>query len=98
PVLCGCVDQIEPSMAGAWGGSDAEERCGIGVARAVAKAAGTSAEWEVREVLQRAGVVDWYAFVASHVVANAGPYRGDVATFHARRHYRWVAPEDLPVP
>jgi hypothetical protein len=98
PVFCDLVDQIEPSVSGAWGGDSLEERFGIGVARVVAKAAGTEAEQPVRNVLLRAGVSDWGVFVATHVAPNAGPYAASVATFRSREHYRWVAPGDLPAP
>jgi hypothetical protein len=98
PVLCDCVDQIEPSLSGAWGGATTEERFAIGVARVAGKAAGTVAEHRVRDVLVRAGVVDWNLFVATSVVPNAGPYAASVATFRSRNHYRWVPPGDLPAP
>lgn len=97
-VFIDCVDQIEPSMSGAWGGTGAEERCGIGVARSVAKAAGTPAEVPIRDVLRQAGVSDWGEFVAEHVVAFGGPYVAEMATFHERDAYRWIRVPALPAP
>jgi hypothetical protein len=98
PVLCDCVDQIEPSLAGAWGGSGAEERFGIGVARSVGKASGTEAEHVVREMLVHSGVADWHLFISEHVVPNAGPYATSIATFQDRSRYQWVDPAGLPAP